>query len=82
MTRRSEAKDVILAEIEKYPVDHIFGIGGKHPFVTIIADDGRTRRVTYPGTPSDSHRGRRNMVAGIRRALRALCTGQQKAGQS
>jgi hypothetical protein len=59
-------------ELSKYPVEYVFGHGGKHPFVDIRhSASGRSARVYFPGSPGSSFVGKQ--AAGVlRRAIRAM----------
>jgi hypothetical protein len=44
--------------------------GGKHPTLIGTTPAGSPLRLTLPGSPSDGARGRRNVEADLRRAVR------------
>ena len=44
--------------------------GGRHPRLVIGRPDGKALSYWFPSTPSDSRRGIKNAVAGIRRLLK------------
>lgn len=70
-----EIREAIEQELINWPqVSAQFGMGGKHPFVQIIYD-GKKRRITYAGSPSENQRSARNVVKCVRHACRDLMVG-------
>lgn len=70
MSERGDIKKTIRVELERYPVIFAFGYGGKHPFVRIETQDGRSERVTFSESPRVSNL--LNIRSDLRRVLRTM----------
>jgi hypothetical protein len=67
-----DTRSMIRKELSNYPVDYVFGQGGKHPFVRIAstADPDRWTKVPFAGTPNGHNLY--NIRSNIRQALRDI----------
>lgn len=66
----SEMARALARELELYPVTYGHGHGGKHPFLTIKTQDGRSRRFVF--SHNTAGRNVMNSIADLRRTLREL----------
>jgi hypothetical protein len=70
---RNKYWDELRREIEKYPgVSAEFGHRRKHHQVTLKTEDGRSRFVVFPASPSNSIRGLQKTIKDVRGELRNL----------
>ena len=60
----------ITTELDRYPVTHKFGHGGKHPYVQIETRAGGVFKVPFSGTPTSVARAMLNTRTLLRRVLR------------
>ncbi|PXX77011.1 hypothetical protein [Rivihabitans pingtungensis] len=62
-------KKIIEETMERYGIqDHRLEMGGKHAHL-LFSHDGRSHKVTIPGSPSDSQRGLKNFACDLRRRI-------------
>lgn len=69
MRINSAYKKIIEETMERYGIhDHRLEMGGKHAHL-LFSHDGRSHKVTIPGSPSDSQRGLKNFACDLRRRI-------------
>lgn len=62
-------KKIIEETMARYGIqDHRLEMGGKHAHL-LFSHDGRSHKVTVPGSPSDSQRGLKNFATDLRRRI-------------